>query len=265
MNRTSLAASLAAVSHAEWIKMRTVRSTVWALLLTPLVSVGLGWLVARGLRSGFENGTAEWRGSFDPVHWGFYSLTLGQLAIVVFGVLLVGGEYGSGTIRASLAVVPRRGALYWAKVLAGTSAAFACALVTAFVTFFVAQAAFGPYGVSLGAGGALRATVGACLYLTLMCAFAIGVAAMLRSSAAALGILMPLLFLGSQGLGNVPKVKVVLQYLPDQAGFVITQVIPPDDPRFARDYGPWGGLAVLVAWVVVALIGGYLVLRRRDA
>jgi ABC-2 type transport system permease protein len=46
---------------------------------------------------------------------------------------------------------------------------------------------------------------------------------------------------------------------------VITQVIPPDDPRFARDYGPWGGLAILVAWTAAALTGGYLVLRRRDA
>jgi ABC-2 type transport system permease protein len=47
------------------------------------------------------------------------------------------------------------------------------------------------------AGGALRATFGACLYLTFICAFSIGVATMLRSTAASLGILMPLLFLGT--------------------------------------------------------------------
>jgi ABC-2 type transport system permease protein len=111
----------------------------------------------------------------------------------------------------------------------------------------------------------LRATLGEILYLTLLCAFAMGVAAMLRSSALSLGILIPLLFLGSQGLANVPYIKTIAQYLPDQAGTVMTQVVTMTDPRFSRDYGPWTALAILVTWTAAALLGGYLTLRSRDA
>lgn len=87
-----------------------------------------------------------------------------------------------------------------------------------------------------------------------------------RSWVCSLGILLPLLFLGSQGLGNIPKLKTVAQYLPDQAGKVTMHLTgPPGDPRFGHDYGPWTGLGILALWTTAALLGGYLTLRRRDA
>ena len=47
---------------------------------------------------------------------------------------------------------------------------------------------------------------------------------------------------GSQGLGNIPKLKLVTQYLPDRAGMVIMHLTgPASDPVFGRDYGPWTG------------------------
>jgi ABC-2 type transport system permease protein len=110
------------------------------------------------------------------------------------------------------------------------------------------------------------AAFGACLYLTLICAFAMGTAATLRSSARALSILIPLLFLGSQGLGNVPKIKTFTQYLPDQAGMVIMHLAgAPGGSRFGRPYGPWAGLGILTLWAAGALVCGYLVLARADA
>jgi ABC-2 type transport system permease protein len=255
-----------AVLHGEWTKIRSVRSTYWTLLLTFVLSVGLGSLFGFVFRTGFSDLPAEQQRSFDPLFATFYSLTLGQLPLVVFGVLVVGGEYGSGTIRISLAAVPRRGLFYAGKVLGGALPAFGVSVATVLATFAAAQAALGPYGTSLGADGVLSATVGACLYLTLICLFATGIATMLRSSARSLAILLPVLFLGSQGLGNVPMVKTVAQYLPDQAGMVIIHVAgQPDDPRFGRDYGPWTGLGLLVLWVAAALAGGYWALRTRDA
>ncbi|MEO3863011.1 hypothetical protein [Acrocarpospora sp. B8E8] len=92
------------------------------------------------------------------------------------------------------------------------------------------------------------------------------VATMLRSPTRSLGILLPLLFLGSQGLGNVPGVKAFTQYLPDQAGMLIMHIVgPQDDPRRARDYGPWTGVGILALWAIAALLGGHQVLHRRDA
>ncbi|HZE31227.1 MAG TPA: ABC transporter permease [Actinoallomurus sp.] len=148
-----------AALRAEWIKIRTVRSTGWTLLLTFVLCAGLGLLVALSLANGFDRMEAAARRNFDPVLTGFYSLTLGEISLVAFGVLLISTEYTSGTIRASLVAMPRRGLFYAAKVLAGALTAAVFSLLTVFATFFTAQAALGPHGVSLGAPGALRATL----------------------------------------------------------------------------------------------------------
>ncbi|GAB3153663.1 ABC transporter permease subunit [Micromonospora sonneratiae] len=254
--------SAAAVLTAEWTKIRTLRSTSWLLLLGCALCVGLAALFGFSFRTPSPTESAH----FDPLFATFYSLTLGQLALVAFAVLAVGGEYGSGTIRTSLAAVPRRGVFYGGKVLVAALLVAGVSLVTVLVTFFVAQATLGPRGTTLGTDGVPQAIIGAWLYLTLICLFAMGVATMLRSSALSLGILIPLLFLGGQGLGNVPKLKTVTQFLPDQAGWVIMHLAgPPDDPRWARAYGAWTGLGIVALWAAAALVGGYLVLRRRDA
>ncbi|GAA4585994.1 ABC transporter permease subunit [Planotetraspora phitsanulokensis] len=244
---------------SELTKIRTVRSTAWTLLLTLLVCAGLAYLVGASFRG------ATRRENFDPLFATFYSLTLGQLPLVVFGVLVVGAEYSSGTIRASLTAVPRRGLYFAGKVLACALPAFCVSLLTVPATFFSAQAGLGPYGTSLDSDVA-AAAVGACLNLTLICVFAMGVAAMLRNTTLTLAILLPVFFLGSQGLGNIPGLRTVTQYLPDQVGMVVMHLAGPQgDPRWARDYGPWTGLGLLALWASIALVGGFLVLRRRDA
>ncbi|MEU9124382.1 ABC transporter permease subunit [Streptomyces sp. NPDC048506] len=249
------------VLASEWIKIWTLRSTVWALGLVVVLSAGSGTLVARSLRAGISRVV-----NFDPIFAGLYGLTIGQLALVAFGVLVVGSEYSSRTMRTSLAAVPRRGVLFGCKVLAGALVSLGVSVVTVAVTFVAAQSALGPYGTGIDSDGVLPALVGGCAYLTLICVFSTGVAMLLRSSVISLGILLPLLFLSSQGLGNVPALKTVLQYLPDQAGMVLMHLTGPQgDPRFSHDYGPWGALSILATWTAVALLGGCLTLRHRDA
>ncbi|MDW5322746.1 ABC transporter permease subunit [Plantactinospora sp. KLBMP9567] len=253
---------LGAVLRAELTKIRTVRSTVWTLLPTFVVGVGISLLA--GLSFGAQS-PEQRAGFFDPLFPAFYGLTLGQLALVVFGVLVMASEYSSGTIRASLVAVPRRGRCYAGKVLATALLAGAVAVPTVLVGFFAAQAALGRYGVGLGADGALPAVIGGCLHLVLLCLFALGVAAMLRSPVRALAVLLPVFFLGSQGLGNIPGLRTVTQYLPDQTSWVILHLAgPQDEGRWVRDYGPWTGIGILVLWTAASLLGGYLVLRRRD-
>jgi hypothetical protein len=203
---------------------------------------------------------------FDPVATGFYSLTLGQLALVTFGVLQASAEYSTGMIRTSLVAVPRRAMFFAAKTLACLATALPFSAVAVLATFVAAQRALGPHGTSIGAPGVARGIFGACMYMTLMCLLSMGVAMMVRSTALSLGATLPLLFLDSQGLGNVPHVRTVAQYLPDQAGAVMMQVVEPDRSSVVhRDFGPWTGLAILTAWTAAALAGGCLALRRRDA
>jgi len=251
---------------AEWTKLRSVRSTAWTLLLTVALSAGLAAAAGLSLRASFATMAPAQRRAYDPLFATFYGLTVGQLALVAFGVLAIGSEYRSGTIRLSLAAVPRRGRFYASKAAAVTLIALAVSVLTVAVTFLTARAALGPHGASPGSPGSAQAALGACLYLTLICLLGLGLATLLRSSALALGILLPVLFLDGQGLGNVPGLNAVLRYFPDQAGMVIMHLAaPPGHGRFSRPYGPWAGLALMLAWTTAALLLGYLRLARSDA
>ncbi|EDY45972.1 ABC transporter permease [Streptomyces sp. SPB074] len=251
------------VLHSEWTKIRSVSSTVWTLGLAFVVTLGLGVLISVVSNNDFDSMSREDRLTFDPTYIGFAGMGLGQLAMIVFGVLVVSNEYSTGMIRTSLAAVPRRGVFFSSKVAVATVLAFVVGLVTAFVSFFVGQLILGDHGASIDDPGVLRAVFGAALYMTLIAMFSMGVAAMLRSPLLSLGILMPFFFIISNVLGSVNATKKVGQYLPDQAGTKIMQVVPPlhDD----APYGPWGGLLIMVAWVAAALLVGYALLRRRDA
>jgi ABC-2 type transport system permease protein len=159
--------------------------------------------------------------------------------------------------------VPQRGIFLFSKIAVATGLALAVGLATSFVAFFLGQAMLGSHRASIGDPHVLRAVLGGGLYMTLIAVFSMGVAAMLRSPMLSLGILMPFFFLISNILGNVDATKKIGRFLPDQAGSRIMQVVTPIDDD--SPYGPWGGLGIMALWVLAALIGGYAVLKRRDA
>ncbi|MEU0332496.1 ABC transporter permease [Streptomyces sp. NPDC006193] len=253
----------AQVIRSEWTKIRSVSSTVWTLSLAAVVTVALGMLISGLSRSQFDSMPARERQSFDPTFVSFAGMGLGQLAMIVFGVLVVANEYSTGMIRVSLAAVPRRGAFLSGKIAVAAAPALAVGMATAFAAFFLGQAMLGSHRAGLGDPGVLRAVLGGGLYLTLIAVFSMGVAAMLRSPTLSLGILMPFFFLISNVLGNVEATRKVGRFLPDQAGSRVMQVVP----RIGDDtpYGPWGGLGIMALWVTAALAGGYVLLKRRDA
>ncbi|MFD4831640.1 ABC transporter permease subunit [Streptomyces uncialis] len=251
------------VIRSEWTKIRSVSSTVWTLGLAFVVTVALGMLISTLAKNDFGNLSPQDRLTFDPTLVSFAGMSLGQLAMIVFGVLVVSNEYSTGMIRTSLAAVPQRGTFLFGKVAVATALALVVGMITSFVTFFLGQTILGRYRADLSDPGVLRAVIGGGLYMALIAMFSMGVAAMLRSPMLSLGILMPFFFLISAILGNVSATEKVGRFLPDQAGSKIMQVVQPLDDD--TPYGPWGGLGIMVLWVAVALIGGYVLLKRRDA
>ncbi|MCK8677485.1 MULTISPECIES: ABC transporter permease [Streptomyces] len=258
-------ASATAVLRSEWTKIRTVSSTVWTLASALLVTVGVSAGLCALSNATFDDLPEPERLTFDPVLISFAGLTLGQLAMVVFGVLVVGTEYSSGMIRSSLAAVPRRASFLFSKIAVAGALAFVVGLATSFLSFFLGQALLGEHSTSIGEENVLRAVVGGGLYMGLIALFSMGVTAMLRSTVLSLGILVPFFFLVSQILAAVPKAKEVARYFPDQAGSKILQTVPNAMNSDPAPYGPWAGLGIMVLWVAAALLGGYLVLNKRDA
>jgi ABC-2 type transport system permease protein len=256
-------AAPSAVLQSEWTKIRSVRSTVWTLALAFLVTVILGGVICLVFNNTWDSLDDNDKLTFDPTNTSFFGMTLGQLALIVFGVLVISSEYSTGMIRTSLAAVPQRGSFYAAKVTVAGLLALVVGMATSFLTFFLGQSLLGSHRAHIGDPGVFRAVFGAGLYMTLMVLLCVGAAAILRSPMLGLGILMPFFFLVSPILSAVPKVKKVARYFPDQAGQKIMQVVPSNDDH--TSYGPWGGIVIMAVWVAAALIGGYLVLRNRDA
>ncbi|MFJ8626698.1 ABC transporter permease subunit [Kitasatospora sp. NPDC093550] len=254
-------ASFPAILRSEWTKIRSVRSTVWTLALAFVVTVGIGALLSLLTNNNFTEFRRNEQSPFDATGTAFSGIMLGELAVIVFGVLAIGNEYSSGMIRVTLAAVPQRATLLGGKATVLGALALAVSLVTAFVTFFVGQALLGPHSTTLGQPHVLRAVFGAALYLTMLCLFAAGVTTMLHNQTLALGVLVPFFFLLSPILSAVPKVKTLAHYFPDYAGSRMLLVYE----QHGQPYGPWAGFLICLAWTAAALTGGALVLKKRDA
>ena len=250
---------LSAAVNAEWIKLRTLRGPRWMLLAGMVATTALGAVLCFFINRNFASLSSK--GPFEPVRTALGGVVLGQLAMVVLGVTIIGGEYASGMIRLSLTAVPNRTVFYFAKAAVLAAVTLAVGLVTAFAAFFVGQAMLASHGVSLTDPGVLRAVLGGALYLMLIALLSLGVATMLRRQTLALGILVPFFFLVSGILQAIPGVSAATQYLPDQAGQRFLQLHHQSNDA----YGPWTGLLIIVLWVAAALLGGWLALKRRDA
>lgn len=252
--------ALAPAMSAEWVKLRTVRPTWWILLGFAAVAIGLGYLAGETIGRPVDGSDSD----FDPLTVPFFGLLVAQLLLISFTIVAVGSEYSHGTIRSSLAAVPRRGRFYAAKMAVIGLFTAAAALVVVLAAFAVTQWRLGDWAAEFD-GEAIQALLGGWIHLTLLSLFAAGIAAMLRSAVVTLSVLLPILFLSSQGLGNLDAIRPWAQYLPDQVGMVAMHMTIPGDPTFGRDYGPWTGLGILVLWTAASLIGGWIVMRRKDA
>jgi ABC-2 type transport system permease protein len=124
--------------------------------------------------------------------------------------------------------------------------------------------AHGYPSLSLVNGPVLRAASGSVLYLALVALLGLGTATVVRDSAAAVGIVLGLLYLFpivGAVLGGSPLARHLQQIGPMTAGLAIQATTGLN----GLPIGPWAGLGVLAAWAAAALLTGGLVLRLRDA
>ncbi|MEW2395538.1 ABC transporter permease subunit [Streptomyces sp. NPDC046862] len=239
--------AFAPVLHSEWIKIRTLRSMLWALGAMVLATAAFSALAALD---------AEGADS-DPLFSAFFGVSFGQVAAVAFGATAVSSEFQGGGLRVSLSAVPQRGRWFTAKAVAVGVPALAVGLLTGFVSLAVGSAVLGEKADTLTWTEQLRGAVGCGVYLALMALFAAGIAAVLRSGVATLGILIPFLILVSFVVGDVSG--TIADFLPDKAGQAVLHETSDGT------LGPWSGPAVTACWTAAALLAGAWSLRRRDA
>ncbi len=118
-HRAALRAStFADVLRSEWVKLRSVRSTFWALTATILLGIALGAVISAATAHAYAKFSVSQKLSWDPTGVSQAGVAIASLAIVVLGVLCISSEYSSGMIRTSLVAVPKRGRVPGHRVLA---------------------------------------------------------------------------------------------------------------------------------------------------
>ena len=255
--------------HAEWTKTRTVASTGWLLLAVIALTVAVGAAAAAG--TSCPSGTAC---RVDPAKVSLTGIDLGQAIVAIVAVLAISNEYSTGMIRVTLAAMPRRGLVLAAKAALVTGLVLVAGAVGVLGSLLAGRlmlpgqgytVARGFTALSLGDGPMLRATAGSVLYLGLIALLSLGVAALVREAAVAIGVTLGLLYLFpiiAAVVSADPHWQRHLEQIgPMQAGLYIqaTTNLP------ALPLSPWAGLGVLALWACGALVLGTLSLRLRDA
>ena len=179
--------------RAEFTKIRTLRSTTWTLLATIVGTLLVTVLATSNIhRKGLIGPQA-----FDPTNQSLTGLAIGQLTIGLLGILLITGEYGSGTIRSSLAAIPRRPLLLGAKVIVIATISLVVSEILAFACFFTGRSILSGNApiASLGDPGVLRALLMAGAYLALLGMFGLGLGVIIRHTAGAITTFVGVIFL----------------------------------------------------------------------
>jgi ABC-2 type transport system permease protein len=253
---------------AEWTKIRSVRSTVWTIIIFTVVTIGLTALITWLTESHWYGPHAAARDATflsDPVG-GILDAPVffGQLVIGVLGVLVISTEYTTGVIRATLLAVPRRLHMLAAKVAVFTILLFVVAEVVCFCSFFVGSAILHAHvPVALSDHNVTRAVIGTGLYLTVIGIFSLAIGTLIRHTAGGISTTIGAMFL-------LPIIGPLLPdswgahinaYLPEQAGATVGHT----NQTASQLLSAWQGFGVLCIWAAVLLaIGGFL-LQRRDA
>ncbi len=253
------------VLASEWTKLTSVRSTVWTLLITVAVGIGLGAIVTSTQASRWSRRSLVRQLNFDPTRSSLAGLLFAQLAIGVLAVLVVSSEYSTGTIRATFAAVPRRPLVLVAKVTVFGTVTLVIGEAVAFIAFLLGQQILAGRTptASLSDPAVARAVSSGGLYLAALGLLALGLATIIRHTAASISAFVGALFILPIIAATLPTsiTNDIDRFLPAQIGTImLTAHYHGTDP-----YGPWTSFAILCGYATAALVAGGLLLVRRDA
>src|SRR5580698_5121624 len=211
------------VARMEWVKLASLRST-WATLgITIAASAGIAVAVAAGTKSPSQDLT-------NSMMTGMFAGVVLAAKAAVFGVT---------------------------TLITGQAAAF--------LAFFAGSAALG-HGTAapaLGQPGVLRTIVLSGASLALIGLLGLGLGAIIRHTAAAVTVLVSVVYVGELFLGQLDRAMDA--YLP---AYIVGDTLGGRTCRPGAAACPlpaWAGMSVLAAYAATALLIGGCILAWRDA
>lgn len=268
--------SAAGVIRSEWIKLRTVRSTLWCYGILILLIAGIGVLVASLSDVGAAGLTGDAAGSL-VVGLNTVGLNIAVLIVAVLGSLIITGEYSTGMIRSTFAAVPGRTGALAAKGFVLAVSTFVATSVGIWLSVLVSTPILAGKGVDvdLADPAVFLPLLGGAVYVAMIALLAFGFGALLRNTAGALAMVLgimliaPLILQMLAGLVQADWVTSISTLLPQSAGghlfaFDGGGTVAPTASG-ALTLNGWGGFGVLAAWDALVLASAWILVKRRDA
>jgi ABC-2 type transport system permease protein len=255
----------ARVVLSEWTKLRSLRSTRWALFAAVVATVGLSCVFALATSARWSDMSPGDRADRHPLDIALFSVHLSQLAIGVLGVLVITGEYSTGMIRASLAAVPKRLPVLRAKLFVYAVVSFVLMLPSVLASFFASQAILSRHNIlqiSFSDPGVARTVIGGALYLSVAGVFAMAIGAIARNTAGGISTFAGIIFVIPPLLNILPTSwnDSISPYMPSNAGGAVFSLT-----HDAHSFAPWPGFALFCGYTAITILVAAVLLRRRDA
>ncbi|MGW1768051.1 ABC transporter permease [Streptomyces sp. NPDC002073] len=259
-----LPATRPTLGHAlasEWTKMTSLRSTLWTLGSMAGLVIGVG-LIA--LLQTSDRDFAE----VPFITPALFGLFVGQISVMVLGVLTISSEYGTGLVRTTFTAAPERHRVLTAKFLVFGMLAFATVAGSVFLVGLGGVLLHGgPNSGAHGPGEWFGALAGS-MYVTLLGVLGLAVGAILRHSAGAIAVMLGVVTLppvmagflsvweSTQGLS-----RLMAQY---NAPVALAELfgLPIDGEGFPTQ--PVRQFLLLLVVVALAVTAAYAETRRRD-
>ena len=253
----------ARVIVSEWTKLWSLRSTRYSIAAALLLTVGVAALACGVVTHNWPHTSLHDCQEFHPLEVNLAGVQIAQLAIGVLGVLVITGEYSTGMIRATMAAVPKRLPVLWAKAIVYGLVVLVLATPATLIAFVVGEAILARQNIEIAFShpGVARAVFGAALYLTVIGLFGLGIGAIVRNTAGGIATLAGIFFVLPPLMNVLPARwnDAASRYLPLNAGQAIMALT-----RDPQQLAPWTGLGLLCAYTAAALALASLLLIRRD-
>jgi ABC-2 type transport system permease protein len=184
----------------------------------------------------------------------------GLLAFGAWSAAIAAGEYAQGTMVTSLTTVPRRLALYSAKVTAIATAAGVAAVISVTLALVIVLGVRPPGTYGLGSVGSLGSVA---LAVITVAVIGVSIGIITKSPSASIAIVVLALLLPKAASGLLGGLQPwIIGASPDS---VVAQVV---GGHLAKNQtfpaGTWAATFTMVAVAAVVAVGGALAFLRRD-
>ncbi|NHW47777.1 ABC transporter permease [Paenarthrobacter sp. MSM-2-10-13] len=259
------------VLNSEFIKFRTLMSTLILLASTALVMVGFAALSAWGTGQFAEQVAKDpeaaaamaAQGGDLAVSIPTSGISFAQLILGSLGVLLMSSEFTTGMARSTFAAVPKRLSPFLAKLIVVMVSSFLLTAVSIYIAGLASLPIVDNYDLKLdlGSSQSVKLLVVNSIYVAAVAAIGMALGTIVRNSAGGIMSLVGLLFVAPIAFQLIPGdfFKEANKYLPTSTISPLTAV-----EHVPETLEAWQAGLVLGAWVIVPVALAMILLKKRD-